>query len=346
MTLSRLMPRLLLLASGLALGAILLPFWGAILWSVIIALLFVPLYRRLLPRLGQRRNTAAALVMGVVLVIGVLPFALLTASLAREAANVYQQIDSGAWRPAEYLRGLFDALPAWIGALLERLGVADFDVLQRRAAAALAQGTQFIASQALSIGLNTFDFVSSLGITLYLAFFLIRDGDALARAAWDGVALAPAHQRALIDRFVLVVGATVKGSLLVAAIQGTLGGLAFWALGVQGALLWAVLMGFLSLLPAIGAALVWLPVAGYFLLQGDIVRAAALTAWGVLVIGLVDNLLRPVLVGRQTRMADWLVMITTFGGMALLGINGFLVGPLVAAIFIAAWHIVTPPAVR
>ena len=126
-----------------------------------------------------------------------------------------------------------------------------------------------------------------------------------------------------------------------AAIQGALGGLAFWFLGLKGALLWAVVMAFLSLLPAFGAALVWLPVAIYFFLTGAIWQGVALLAWGVLVIGLIDNLLRPILVGKDTQMPDYVVMISTLGGMAVFGINGFVLGPLIAAMFIAVWHLHT-----
>ena len=104
-------------------------------------------------------------------------------------------------------------------------------------------------------------------------------------------------------------------------------------------MLWAVLMAFLSLLPAIGAALVWLPVAIYFLITGAIWQCVALVAYGLLVIGLVDNLLRPILVGKDARMPDYIVMITTVGGMSVFGINGFVLGPVIAAMFIAVWHI-------
>jgi predicted PurR-regulated permease PerM len=125
----------------------------------------------------------------------------------------------------------------------------------------------------------------------------------------------------------------------VAIAQGALGGLGFWYLGVSGALLWAVLMAFLSLLPAIGAGLVWVPVALYFLITGALWKSVALLAYGVLVIGLVDNLLRPLLIGKETRMPDYIVMITTLGGMAVFGLNGFVLGPVIAAMFIAVWHI-------
>lgn len=333
----RLLP--LLLAVSLALAWILLPFFGVILWGAIIALLFTPVYRRLLARLKQRRTLAALLTLLIVLVIVIFPSALLTASLAREAALLYQQLQSGELNPALYFRGLFDALPGWVTALLDRFGLVDFSALQRRLSAALAQGSQFIATQALSIGLNTFEFVASLFITLYLAFFLLRDGEDVVRAMRRTLPLAPRHQQELLDKFITVIRATVKGNLLVAAIQGALGGAAFWFLEVRAALLWAVLMAFLSLLPAVGAGLVWLPVALYFLITGALWQGLALIAWGVLVIGLIDNVLRPVLVGKDTRMPDYVVMITTLGGMAVFGINGFVVGPTIAAMFIAVWHL-------
>ena len=332
------LPLLLLLVS-LALAWILLPFFGAIMWGSIIALLVGPVYRRLLARLKQRRTLAALLTLLFVLLLVVLPFTLLTISLTREAALLFARLQSGELNPALYFQGVFDALPGWMTALLDRFGLVNFATLQHRLAAALTQGSQFIATQALSIGQNTFEFLVSLFITLYLAFFLIRDGDELARGLCRGIPLTPAHQRDLFMKFRTVIRATVKGNLLVAAIQGALGGLAFWFLGVGGALLWAVLMAFLSLLPAIGAGLVWLPVAIYFLITGALWQGFALTAWGVLVIGLVDNLLRPMLVGKDTRMPDYVVMITTVGGMAVFGINGFVLGPVIAAMFIAVWHI-------
>jgi predicted PurR-regulated permease PerM len=339
------MPPLLLAASALALGWILLPFSGAILWALILAMLFAPVHRRLLLRLQQRRNVAAGLVMLLVLVVGVLPFAFVTASLAREASLVYLRIDAGDWNPALYWRGLFDALPGWVSALLQRAGVADFDNLQRQLTAALAQGSRFMATQAFGIGLDTFGFVASLGVTLYLAFFLVRDGDELARVAEAALPVPPQFKRELVRRFMAVVRATVKGSLLVAAIQGTLGGIALWFLDVKGALLWAVVMAFLSLLPLIGAGLVWLPVAAYFFVTGAVWQGLALVAWGVFVIGLADNLLRPVLVGKGAGMPDYVVMITTLGGMAVFGINGFVIGPTIAAMFIAVWQlsITAPP---
>ena len=329
----------LLLAVSLALGWILLPFYGTIMWSAIIALLFAAVYRRLLVRLPGRRTVAALLTLLLVLLMVILPFVLITAALASEAAVIYQRLETGELNPAKYFQGVFEALPAWMVNLLDRIGLVNFATLQRRLASALTQGSQFIATQALNIGQNTFEFIASVFITLYLSFFLIRDGEGLARSMRRAIPLAPEHKHELISKFTTVIRATVKGNLLVAAVQGLLGGLAFWFLGVGGALLWSVLMAFLSLLPAIGAGLVWVPVALYFLVTGAIWQSIALTAWGVLVIGLVDNVLRPILVGKDTRMPDYVVMITTLGGMAVFGLNGFVLGPAIGAMFIAVWHI-------
>jgi predicted PurR-regulated permease PerM len=317
---------------------ILLPFYGAILWASIIALLFAPLYRGLLPRCRQHATPAALLTLLAALVVVVLPLALITGALAREATGLYQRLQSGQFAPMHYLRGVFDALPLSATALLDRAGLINFDTLQQRLVTLMSEGSQFIASQALGFGQNTFELVVSLGIALYLAFFLIRDGQTLVQGLRRAIPLAPVHAQELLDKFSTVIRATVKGNLLVAMIQGALGGLAFWFLDVRAALLWAVLMAFLSLLPAVGAALVWAPVALWFLLTGAVWQGLMLVAWGMLVIGLIDNLLRPVLVGKDTQLPDYLVMISTLGGMAVFGLNGFVLGPVIAAMFVAVWH--------
>ena len=329
----------MLVAVSAALVVVLLPFYASIMWGVILALLFTPLYRWILVKVGRHPTTAALCTMVVVILIVVLPATLVMVALAQEASGIYVRLQSGDLNPALYFRHMFDQLPDWVTAVLDRLGLVNFTTLQRRVTAAMAQGSQFAATQVFNIGQNTFEFVVSLFITMYLAFFLIRDGNSVVRAIGRAIPLAPSHKQQLWEKFATVVRATVKGNLLVAAIQGALGGLAFWFLGVGGALLWAVVMAALSLLPAIGAALVWLPVALYFLANGEVWQGVALMAYGVLVIGLVDNLLRPILVGKDTLMPDYVVMITTVGGMAVFGVNGFVLGPLIAAMFIAVWHI-------
>lgn len=330
---------LLVVAVSLALAWILAPFYGTILWAGIIGLLFAPVQRRLLPRLRGQRTPAALLTLLLAVLIVIVPFTLVSATLAREAMGVYERAQSDHWNATIYLRGLFDALPATVVGWLERMGLEDFEVVQRRLTAAVAQGSEFIATHALSIGQNTFEFIASLFITIYLAFFLIRDGERVADAVLRAIPLEPAHKAELLGKFATVLRATVKGSLVVAVIQGALGGVAFWALGIEAAVLSGVLMAFLSLVPAVGASLVWFPVAIFLLLSGSTWQGLALLAYGMLVIGLIDNLLRPMLVGRDTRMPDYVVMLTTLGGMTAFGINGFVLGPTIAAMFIAVWHL-------
>jgi predicted PurR-regulated permease PerM len=214
--------------------------------------------------------------------------------------------------------------------------------LQQKLSTIAVQGSQLIATRALNIGQNTFQFLISLGIMLYLLFFLLRDGAALAIRVRNAVPLEEAHKRDLSQKFTTVIRATVKGNIVVAASQGLLGGFIFWALGIQGPVLWGVLMAFLSLLPAVGAGLIWVPVAIYFFATGALWQAVTLTAFGVFVIGLVDNILRPVLVGKDTKMPDYVVLISTLGGMALFGLNGFVIGPVIAALFMATWDLFAP----
>ena len=329
----------LLVAVSLGLGWILLPFYGSIMWAVIIALIFAPIYQRLHTRFRGKGTGAALLTLMLVVVIVIIPMALITATLARDTAAFYQRLQSGEINAARYFRRIFDALPSWVTTVLDRFGLNDFDSVQTRLGEALAQAAQLIATQALGIGMNTFDFITGLFIMLYLAFFMLRDGQRLGRTLRHALPMAVEHKKELINKFTIVIRATVKGNLIIAAIQGALGGLAFWFLGVTGALFWAVLMAFLSLLPAVGAGLVWVPVAVYFLISGSIWQGVVLALYGVMVIGLVDNLLRPALVGKDTQLPDYLIMISTLGGMAIFGINGFVLGPVLAALFVAVWHI-------
>jgi predicted PurR-regulated permease PerM len=230
-------------------------------------------------------------------------------------------------------------LPTWLTNLLDRFGLGDMGALRQKIAAGATQGSQAIATRALDIGQNTLDFVVSFFIMLYLAFFLLRDGAGLARKIWIAIPLDAVSKRAFFTMFATVIRATVKGNILVAAVQGALGGVAFWYLGVHGAVLWGALMAFMSLLPAIGAALIWLPVAIYLLVTGALWKGIGLLIWGTVVIGLVDNLLRPILVGKDIKMPDYLVLISTLGGIAIFGLNGFVIGPVIAAMFLSAWGI-------
>jgi predicted PurR-regulated permease PerM len=330
---------LLLLAATLAFAWIVQPFYSAVLWAVVAALIFAPLNRKLLLMMPGRPNLAAALTVLIILAIVILPLTLIAASLVQEASSLYAKIQSSEFNLAGTTQRLIEALPSWFSGLLDRFNLASLSALRDRLGPGLMKGGQALAPQALSIGMNTFDFVVSLGLMLYLLFFLLRDGKALAEAIKAAIPLRAAQKTALFTRFADVARATVRGGILVAIAQGALGGLAFWFLGIHAALLWAALMAFLSLLPAIGAALVWLPIAIYLLATGAVWQGISLIFYGVLVIGLVDNLLRPFLVGKQTRLPDYVVLFSTLGGIEVFGLDGFVLGPLIAAIFIVTWEI-------
>lgn len=329
----------LLLAVSLAFGWILWPFYGALFWGTVLAILFEPFYRQLLAAMRQRRNLAALTALLLALVIVIFPLALVTAALVQEGAAVYQQIRSGTLDFGAYFQQIIGALPSWMIRLLERFDASNLSALQERLSTAAVQGSQLIAAQAISIGQNTFEFIVSFGVMLYLLFFLLRDGRSLSAKIRQAIPLSPEHKRLLFSKFITVIRATVKGNIVVAAVQGALGGAMFWILGIQGSVVWGVVMAFLSLLPAVGAGLIWGPVAIYFLLTGAIWQGVTLIVFGVLVIGLVDNVLRPILVGKDTQMPDYVVLVSTLGGMALFGLNGFVIGPVIAALFIASWDL-------
>ena len=329
----------LLLVISAAFALILWPLFGAILWGTVLAIVFAPLFRRLMLVLRNNRTLAALATLLVVVVLVIVPMTFLTVLLVQEASGVYQQVRSGDISFGSYMRQTLDVLPAWAISLLDRFGLTDVNAIQARISEGLARMSQVFALQALNIGQNTLEFLVSLGVMLYLLFFLLRDGDDLYVRIGTALPLRGEHRRELFRRFAIVVRATVKGNIVVALVQGALGGFILWFLGVHAPLLWGVVMAFLSLLPAVGSALVWLPVALYFLATGARWQGIVLIAFGVLVIGLVDNLLRPVLVGKDTRMPDYIVLISTLGGMAVFGPNGFVIGPLIAAMFIVAWDL-------
>ncbi|WP_035646809.1 AI-2E family transporter [Bradyrhizobium sp. ORS 285] len=331
----------LLAVITLALGWILLPFYGALLWGVVGAIVFAPLHRRVSQLMNGRDGGAAAIVVLLVILIVILPLSLIGTALAQQAAGVYGQVQGGQLDVTQYFQKMLDALPAWIVDLLNRSGLGSFAGLKDRLSALLLRGSQVIAGQALNIGQGTFEFFVSLFLMLYLLFFLLRDEETLSRRIADAIPLRDEQRDALLSKFIIVIRATVKGNLVVALAQGALGGLIFWFLGITAPLLWAVVMAFMSLLPAVGAGIVWFPVALYLLATGSIWRGVILMAYGALVIGLVDNLLRPILVGQDTKMPDYVVLLSTLGGIEVFGLNGFIIGPVIAAMFIAIWDMFT-----
>ncbi|MCF5742910.1 MULTISPECIES: AI-2E family transporter [Pseudomonas syringae group] len=328
---------LLLVLVSIAFIWILLPFYGAVFWAVILGIIFAPVQRRLQIKFNWSRNLTSLCTLTICLVIAILPVIVISALLVQEGTTLYKNVETGQLDIAGYLAEFKDLLPHSIQALLDRLGMGDLEGLRDKITKGAMQGSQYLATQAFSFGQGTFDFVVSVFIMLYLLYFFLRDGQELVRKIRTAFPLGEQQKRRLQLKFTRVVRATVKGNVVVAVTQGMLGGFIFWALDIPSALLWAVIMAFLSLLPAVGAGIVWAPVAVYFLLSGMIWQGVILGLFGVFVIGLVDNVLRPVLVGKDTKMPDYLILISTLGGMSVFGLNGFVIGPLIAALFISSW---------
>jgi predicted PurR-regulated permease PerM len=318
---------------------LLIPYYAAVFWAVILAIIFFPVHARLEGWLRGRRTISALLTVLLCVCLVIAPALLILGSLIQEGTSLYQRISNNEIDLNDYLVRIQNALPAFVDRWLSSLKVGGFAELRANISSGAVQASRPVAGQLLSLGQNTLQFFISFGIMLYLLFFLFRDGAELGRTIRHAIPLSDDYTRQFLDQFSAVVRATVKGNIIIAIIQGAIGGVAFWALGVEAALLWGVMMTFLSMLPVIGAALVWVPAAIWLVLAGAWLKALILVLVGVLVIGLIDNLLRPPLVGQGTRLPDYVVLISTVGGISLFGINGFVIGPLIAALFLAAWSL-------
>jgi predicted PurR-regulated permease PerM len=311
-------------------------FLQPVFWAVVFAVLFRPLYLRIHASVQGRANVAAALsTLGVVLVVAI-PAGLLVTAVTQQALMVYQRIVDGEINvdaPIEFIERMLPRLTE----VLERFGV-DVDQARVWLENAAAISSQWMATQALNLGQDALRVTVLFALMLYLLFFFFRDGDRIMQGVIRAIPMGDAREERLFTRFAQVSRATVKGTLVVAIVQGTLGGVLFAAVGIQAAIFWGMLMGVLSLLPAVGPALVWLPAAIYFFSTGAIFKGIVVLVVGALVVGLVDNVLRPILVGRGAQLPDYLVLLATLGGLTVFGIAGFIAGPIIAALFLVMWE--------
>ena len=228
---------LLVLAVTIALVWIVSPFFGAILWSVVVAILFAPMQRRLLHRWPGKSNRAALITLLAVIAIVVIPLIVLAIFVMQEVVNVYGLIQSGHIDFNHYFEQFQAILPQWASSWLDRIGLSDLPAVREKLSAGISSRFQLLAAQAFTIGQQAFGFALALGVMLYLTFFLLRDGRSLADQFDRAVPLRREHRVALIEKFVTVVRATIKGSMIVAIVQGAIGGITFWALGIHAAVL-------------------------------------------------------------------------------------------------------------
>jgi predicted PurR-regulated permease PerM len=309
-------------------------FLQPVFWAVALGIIVYPLHWRIEQRLAPRRSLAAAVSMLVVVAVVILPLAGIITAVTTEATSLVQRLNQQEIQLDEVYDAIAARLPT---SLLERIPI-DMNNVEARLAEAAVTASRFVAARALSIGQDTLRVAIFFFLMLYLLFFFLRDGQKLLDGLVRALPLGDDRERHLLGRFAQVSRATIKGTLVVGIVQGTIGGVAFATLGIGAAVLWAVVMALLSILPAVGPALVWIPAAIFLLSTGRILAGIALILIGVLVIGLVDNLLRPILVGRDTRMPDYLILLSTLGGLTAFGLAGIVIGPIIAAFFLSCWE--------
>jgi predicted PurR-regulated permease PerM len=308
----------------------------ACFWAIILAVVFEPIYQRLRQYFNNSENLPLILTMVIIVLVFVTPLLTMILMIAGESADYYTKIQSGEINPQRYFQDTLALLPK-SNKLSQILGIS---VGQISAAAgnAFAQAVKYIAQQVPALTQNLLNLIVQVALAFYILFFLLRDGHQLIRKL---IALIPIGDRIEIElfgRFASVARATVKGGLTVAVIQGGIGGLLFWFVGIPAAFLWGMIMIVLALLP-IGSALVWAPAGGILFLEGHTFKAVIVLTVGSLGIGLIDNFLRPRLIGKDSKMPDYLVMVSTLGGLAWFSLTGFVLGPIIAALFVTCWEI-------
>jgi len=325
---------LLVAAISAAFIAMIRAFLVTILLSAIFAGLSYPVYQWMLRRLRGRKATAAIATLVLLLALVVVPLLAVLGAGANEALRVSETIRPGLQRlvdqPGEidrWLRGVpgYQRIEPYRGQILTQAGE-------------LVGGTSTFLFAVLSAttratGVFAFHFI----VLLYTMFFFLTGGPALLAAVLAYLPLTDADKQRMVGKFVSVTRATLKGTVLIGAIQGLLGGLAFWAAGLDGAIFWGTVMTVLSIIPGIGGALVWVPASIMLVATGDVWRGIGLALFCALIVGSVDNALRPRLVGQDTKMHELLIFFSTLGGLLLFGAMGFILGPILAALFVTAW---------
>jgi predicted PurR-regulated permease PerM len=312
-----------------------LPFLPAIAWALALAIIGNPLFSRLSRRFPNRPATAALLSVVIIVLVVLTPLAILTNSVVRETARASDYFETLDWRALPFVDWLDDRIN--LRSELERL----FTTVRDRIGPLLR---------------GTADVLLQTGMTLFFLFFFFRDQQLILDTLRSYLPLSNEETSTFFERAWEMIYATINGILIVAAVQGFLGGLMFWILGLPGPILWGFVMIILSTIPMLGAFVIWIPAAIYLLILSQWWKAIILLVWGSFVVGLIDNLLYPMLVGRDTRTHTLPVFIAIIGGIVVFGASGLILGPLVLAVtsaFLDIWrarldahskpHLVTPP---
>ena len=315
------------------------PFLKPLLLGALLAGLFHPLYRWITRVLGGRQSLGAAVTLLVLLVLGLGPLSVFLGIVVQQALTVSDQAipwlsqhlgAASTYNVHEWLVRRFPTLAEYMP--------SQEQLLQNVATAAKTAGA-FLVNFASRMTALTATFLLNLFVMLYAMFFFFKDGHKILERIFYYLPLSDEDETRMLARFTSITRATVKGTLVIGAIQGALAGLAFWVAGIDGAALWGTVMTILSIIPGIGAPLVWVPVVIVLFLNGQYLTATLLLVWCAAVVGTIDNFLRPVLVGRDAKMPDLLILIGTLGGLFLFDPIGFIVGPIICGLFLTVWDI-------
>jgi predicted PurR-regulated permease PerM len=303
------------------------PFIGVLEWAIVLVIIFYPVHKRLAFKIRHPSLSALVSCLLVVLVL-VLPLTVLGMAVAEEIAKVVPNLPSHLTQLTNPQNPLLGRVFGWIEA---RFGL-DTLRLQAFAVEQLSNSGQRLVGASLSVMGNVIGGIVRAFFVIFTMYYLFRDGDKIVRRLPAALPLEREQSEAIIARTQQVVGASVYGVITIAALQGLLGGLAFWILGVPSPILWGVLMTFVCMIPLAGSFLVWGPLAIYLIVKGHWTKAVILIVWGALIVSTIDNFLRPKLVGSQTRLHELFIFFSVLGGISVFGLLGLVLGPVVLAI--------------
>ena len=302
-----------------------------VFWAIIFSILFSPFYNWLNEKI-DRPSLSSSITIFVILLLVILPSILILGAITNELFKIVSILESGGFeiRSSSIIPSIENAIK------LIGLNIDDIYKQLNQFAYSLSQLTY---TTLIRITENIFSFIVSSLIMVYLLFFFLKDGENIINNCISVFPMDDDHERYLLDQFHQVTKVTIKGTFIVAFVQGFLGFVILSILNIQGAILWGFLMALFSILPGIGTAIVWLPITIFLIYSGMWVQGLILLFSGLFIIGLVDNLLRPYLISKETSLPDYLVLLTTIGGISLFGISGFVIGPIIASLFISIWSL-------
>jgi predicted PurR-regulated permease PerM len=308
-------------------------FVGPLSYAALLAFLLYPLYLRLRTALSRRDSLAAGLMTLATIVLVIAPSFYLLATLTSQSVTLYDVLRD--YVTSGQLTALMERLQtSRMGQWVHNFGLQTRLDIPGLLISASQTVSAFLVAQAPAAAANAFRFVLNLFVAFFALFFFFRDGERMVAFVREMIPMEPKNKDQVVARFSDTLSAVVVGSVVTAIIQGALGGIAYWALGVPFAVLLAVATAFFSLLP-VGTPLVWIGVAVYFLLGGDYVRAAIMTGWGVLIVGSADNFIRPMIIGGRTEIPTVFLFFGILGGLQAYGFLGMFLGPAVIAILVA-----------